>query len=34
MGAGEPANTGKAGAMQRGGCFAGMPAPTKAAQGP
>ncbi|ATP51925.1 diguanylate cyclase [Pseudomonas putida] len=28
MGAGLPANTGKAGAMQRGACFAGKPAPT------
>ncbi|MGG6353126.1 hypothetical protein ACQ3HI_24305, partial [Pseudomonas putida] len=24
-----PANTGKAGAMHRGACFAGMPAPTR-----
>ena len=28
-----PANTGKAGAMQRGVCFAGTPAPTGAVQG-
>ncbi|HBM64276.1 MAG TPA: diguanylate cyclase [Pseudomonas sp.] len=28
VGAGMPANTGKAGAMQRGGYFAGSPAPT------
>ncbi|OUM24009.1 diguanylate cyclase [Pseudomonas putida] len=28
MGAGSPANTGRAGAIHRGGCFAGKPAPT------
>ena len=28
VGAGAPANTGAAGAMHRGACFAGMPAPT------
>ncbi|QCI15590.1 diguanylate cyclase [Pseudomonas putida] len=28
MGAGLPANTGEAGAMLRGVCFAGKPAPT------
>ena len=28
VGAGSPANTGGAGAMHRGACFAGMPAPT------
>ncbi|HCV40569.1 MAG TPA: diguanylate cyclase [Pseudomonas sp.] len=27
VGAGSPANTGKAGAMHRGACFAGKPAP-------
>ncbi|HBK50498.1 MAG TPA: diguanylate cyclase [Pseudomonas sp.] len=31
MGAGVPANTGKAGAMHRGACFAGTPAPTRMA---
>ena len=28
VGAGSPANTGKAGAIHRGACFAGEPAPT------
>jgi len=28
VGAGMPANTGKAGAIHRAACFAGMPAPT------
>ncbi|QCI10452.1 diguanylate cyclase [Pseudomonas putida] len=28
MGAGSPANTGEAGAIHRGVCFAGKPAPT------
>ncbi|PLV10063.1 diguanylate cyclase, partial [Pseudomonas plecoglossicida] len=28
MGAGMPANTGTAGAIHRGACFAGKPAPT------
>ncbi|POA83183.1 diguanylate cyclase [Pseudomonas sp. FW305-E2] len=28
VGAGMPTLTGKAGALQRGGCFAGSPAPT------
>ncbi|PLP86276.1 diguanylate cyclase [Pseudomonas plecoglossicida] len=28
MGPGSPANTGEAGAMHRGACFAGKPAPT------
>ncbi len=32
VGAGAPANTGGAGAMHRGACFAGMPAPTGMAQ--
>ncbi|APO80423.1 diguanylate cyclase [Pseudomonas putida] len=32
MGAGSPANTGAAGAIHRVACFAGMPAPTGAAQ--
>ncbi|GLO51838.1 hypothetical protein PPUN110474_32390 [Pseudomonas putida] len=30
VGAGAPANTGKAGAMHRSACFAGLPAPTRA----
>ena len=29
VGAGVPANTGEAGAIHRGACFAGMPAPTR-----
>ncbi|PYB91623.1 diguanylate cyclase [Pseudomonas sp. MB-090624] len=33
MGAGMPANTGSAGAMQRAGFFAGSPAPTGIASG-
>ncbi|APO84912.1 diguanylate cyclase [Pseudomonas putida] len=34
MGAGSPANTGEAGAMHRVACFAGEPAPTRAAKQP
>ncbi|SPO54951.1 Sensory box protein/GGDEF family protein (modular protein) [Pseudomonas sp. JV551A1] len=34
VGAGMPANTGKAGAIHRGACFAGMPAPTGSPSGP
>ncbi|AUZ58824.1 hypothetical protein PRJ_2221 [Pseudomonas sp. XWY-1] len=34
VGAGSPANTGKAGAMPRVACFAGKPAPTTGLQQP